>query len=323
MEKNYFTSEEILAKAKALGLQLAERKLKYYVTLGILPRPLRNPPDSVEKLDGRIAYFPADTVERLKKIKELQDSGFTLPQIKSYFNRSIDPQLQGFLDEKKVVSGNVLSPGALARVLLSDELRQKALSFHDRISRDSSEEAFQGAALDYYFDVLASLLGEEKAQKYVKELMLEASPEEREKKMAPLRRWKDYLLRKKSSRGIFLSLPLDTLLDRLQKGDFKEPEVMEKLRDMAEKVNIMQNRYREKGKSLSEAFELSRYMRQIFWIYLKALLEIEDYVKNRKKEHLKQARLLYHKADEMLQAVEDLIGVMKKMMKLHEDLEKM
>lgn len=317
MGKNYYTSDEILRKAEDLGLDLVERKLKYYVTLGILPKPVRNPDDAGEALDGRVAYFPPETLDRLKKIQELQSSGFTLPQIKAYFNRSIDPGLEEFLGSGK--GHHRISPEILAKLLLSDDMREAARSFQRKISSDGTEEAFQGAALEYYFETLALLLGEETAKKYVKEFLIDAPSEQKERNIAPLRKWKDYLLRKQ--KGSFISTALDHVYNQLIEGTYSTPEIMEKLREMAEKVNVLQNKYKETGRVLGEAFEISKYMRQIFWVYLKSLLEIENFLKDKKKDHLKRARILYYKADEMLNSMEDLIGVIKNMVKLYEDIE--
>lgn len=320
--KKYYTSEEILENSKEFGLLLTDRKLKYYVTVGILEKPLRNPVEASERLDGRVAYFSNDTLERLKKVRELQDSGFTLPQIKKYFERAIDPKLEDYL---KIAGDNEaqkdISAAMLGKVFLSNEMREATLSFVRCASEGTTEESFKKTAINYYYEVLSLLIGDEKAEKYVKELILETSPENIEKKIEPLRKLRESILKKKTDGGKFLSKYLDEICEKLKKKEYKDTEILEKLRGLAERVQAMQDKYRQKAIVINEAFEMSKFMRQIFWIYLKALLEMENFIKDKKDEHLARASSLYNKADEMLGRIEELIAVIKNLVNLNEEAE--
>ena len=42
--RQYYTSEEILKKSDELGLELSDRKIKYYVTLGDTPQTGKKSP---------------------------------------------------------------------------------------------------------------------------------------------------------------------------------------------------------------------------------------------------------------------------------------
>lgn len=51
------------------------RTVRYYVTRGLLPAPVRR---------GRVAYYSADHVARLEVVRSLQDHGFTLQAIERF-----------------------------------------------------------------------------------------------------------------------------------------------------------------------------------------------------------------------------------------------
>jgi DNA-binding transcriptional MerR regulator len=322
MEKpHFFTSEEVLAEARTLGLDIAERKLKYYVTVGILPRPQRRPSGAEGDIDGRMAYFPPETIERLVEIKKLQDSGFTLPQIKNYFNKAIDPVLKNFLEAEDGSSGGSFPLESLAKVVVGDAVRDGVKKFQQKVARDKSEQAFREAAQDYYLEVLAPLLGQEKAARYVRELLVDADGRQREKMLAPFRKWKEQAESAAPGAQSPISSYLDELCHELRRGSYKEGEIREKLQDLAEKVQGMQLKYQEKARIFNEAFEIAKFMRQVFWIYLKALLEIENFLVDRNEEHLMRAGRLYSRADDMLRALEELIGMVKKLVALGKGIE--
>ncbi|MGV8121042.1 MAG: MerR family transcriptional regulator [Candidatus Xenobiia bacterium LiM19] len=320
--RQYYTSEEILRKSDELGLELSDRKIKYYVTLGILPKPVRNPLEAKGNIDGRVAYFPPETLERLSKIKELQDSGFTLPQIKKYFKDSLDPALKSFLEQEQ--EGDDAVPlERIVTTLMGENVREATKSFIQAMSADDSAEAFQNASIQYYHNILIPLIGRERAEKYVRDFFINAAAEEREKKLEPLKRWRAQFLKSSApQKPSFVSSYLDDLCNNLERGAVKDNDALEKLHELADKVNSMQSKYREQARVFNEAFDISKIMRQIFWIYLKALLEMESFVKNGKKEHLKHAKSLYGKADEMLGLVEDLIGRIRTLLILWNDIDK-
>ncbi len=319
----HYTSEEILQKSEELGLDLSDRKIKYYVTLGILPKPVRNPLEAKGNVDGRVAYFPPDTLERLSKIKDLQDSGFTLPQIKKYFEDSLDPVLKSFLVQEGEGDDDAVPLERIVKSLMGENVREATKNFIQAVSADDSDEAFQKASMDYYHNILTPLIGRERSEKYVRDFFLNTTPEERERKLEPLKRWRVQFLKSSApQKSSFVSSYLDELCLNLEHGVVKDDAALEKLQELAEKVNSMQTKYREQARIFNEAFDISKIMRQIFWIYLKALLEMESFVKNGKKEHLKRARRLYGKADEMLGLVEDLIGRIRTLLILWNDIDK-
>ncbi len=319
MEAPYLTSEEVLEKAEKIGLELAERKLKYYVTLGIIPKPIRNPEDKSKVYDGRVAYFPHEVVDRLNKIKDLQDSGFTLVQIKKYFQQSLAPDLKDFLQSGSSVDESSRLEGLL-KLLSSDDIRKATRDFQVRIAADPGDESLEKAAFDYYVNVLSRLIGKEKAVRYVEGFLVNASPSERSKRLEPLKRLRTQIA--SAGQSTSLSSLLTGMCDDVEKGNYNPLNVMEKLKEIAEKVHIMQARYRDNTLAFKDAFDMARFMRQAFWAYFKALLEIESFIKDRDLSHLNRARLLSARADEMLGAMEAMLSGMKNLLTLHEDIEK-
>ena len=73
------TLEEVLATSTQRGLELSERTFRYYVVLGLLPKPLKKPGE-----DARVHFYPLAILDRLQEIRSLQEQGFSLKQIKKY-----------------------------------------------------------------------------------------------------------------------------------------------------------------------------------------------------------------------------------------------
>jgi DNA-binding transcriptional MerR regulator len=319
MERGYLTSEEVLKEAEKLGLELAERKLKYYVTLGIIPKPVRSPDNTDRNYDGRVAYFKSDIVQRLRKVKELQDSGFTLPQIKKYFEEALDPALKDFLQSSRGENENSRLD-SLVKLLSSDDIKNATRDFRQKIAADPGDKALEKAAVEYYVEVLSRFLGREKAIEYVDEFIVRAPAEEREKKLAPLKKLRAQVI--KPDRSVSLTTLLESICTEVEAGSFNSALVLDRLKEIAEKVHIMQARYRDSTQALKEAFDMSRIMRQAFWAYFKALLEIESFIKNGDRAHLARTRFLAARADEMLRVLEELLAGIKQLINLYEDVEK-
>jgi len=319
METPYLTSEEVLEEADKIGLELAERKLKYYVTLGIIPKPVRNPQDRSKTYDGRVAYFPHEIIQRLAKIKELQDSGFTLVQIKKYFAQSLAPDLEDFLQSGSSAVENHRLDNLLS-LLSSDDIRKATRDFQARLAADPGDESLEQAAFDYYAGVLSRLIGREKAIRYVEDFLVKASPAERKKRLEPLRNLRAQIVQ--SGGTTSLSSILMTMCSDMEKGSYEPQKVLDRLREIAEKVHIMQARYRDSTLAFKDAFDMARFMRQAFWAYFKALLEMESFIKDGGPSHLHRARLLSSRADEMLAAIESMLSGMKNLLALQEEIEK-
>ena len=72
----YLDLDEILERANQMGLKLTERTFRYYGVLGLLPHPVKGAEDA------RVRYYPETVLETLQTIRELQQEGYSLKQIK-------------------------------------------------------------------------------------------------------------------------------------------------------------------------------------------------------------------------------------------------
>lgn len=318
MDKKFLTSEEVLAKAKTLKLDLLDRKLKYYVTLGIVPKPIRNPDMSA---DGRIAYYPYSVMERLSKIKELQDSGFTLPQIKKYFENSIDDRLESLLNTPTKKTDAEFPVEKIIAALSGDNIRIAFDRFQKQISVDSSNQTLlNNAAREYYVELISLMIGKDRADEYVKRFFDDISDEERNKKTELLKKNAEGLI--SSGKSSSLSVVISSFCKKMQLGNFDDVKILDELKDLADKIYILQDKYRASNESLKVFFDVGKFMRRPFWLYFKSLLELESFVADREQSHLDKALFMSVKADEMLDSIEDLVQRTKKLLELFQKSEK-
>ncbi len=313
MEHEYLTSDEVIETALKLGHNISDRKLKYYVTLGIIAKPVRNPYGGI---DGRVAYYHASVLQRIAKIKELQDSGFTLPQIKKYFENSINPELETFL---KNGEQSQLSIESVMSALTGEDMRKAYEHFQKKIAAVSgSDDLLNEAGRDYYVEILSLLLGQEKAREYVGQFWLKAPEDLRKSRL-------DSLLPNSRSIKPGTSSSLSTLLlsicKQLRTGNFDKLAILDRLKELADKVHQLQEKYRLSSAPLKEFFDVSKLMRNPFWLYLKSLLEIESFIKDGEEHHLDRVESLSLKADEMLDCLEDLVSRTKFLLKLFSEAE--
>lgn len=78
--------EEVLQRSAQRGLEISERTFRYYVVLGLLPKPLKKVGE-----DARVHFYPAAILDRLQEIRGLQEQGFSLKQIKKYVEEPPPP----------------------------------------------------------------------------------------------------------------------------------------------------------------------------------------------------------------------------------------
>jgi DNA-binding transcriptional MerR regulator len=79
MKSDYLTQEELLYSLEHEGLDVAERTIRFWISKGVLEKPLRKP---YKFADGRTRYFPTRVVGEIQDILRLQEEGWKLTQIK-------------------------------------------------------------------------------------------------------------------------------------------------------------------------------------------------------------------------------------------------
>lgn len=87
MIEGLLTIGETLQAAAAQGLDLTERTFRYYGVMGLLPAPLKRPSGQE---DARVRYYPGTVIDRLLEIRDLQAQGWSLKQIKTWFERGAE-----------------------------------------------------------------------------------------------------------------------------------------------------------------------------------------------------------------------------------------
>lgn len=88
MYSNYLTSDELLYALEHEGMEVNERTLRFWISEGILEKPLRKP---FKGADGRVRYFPKKVVGEIAQVLRYQEEGWKLTQIKERLRTPIRP----------------------------------------------------------------------------------------------------------------------------------------------------------------------------------------------------------------------------------------
>lgn len=167
---------KFLRLASEQGLEVTERTLNFYVTRGLLPRPVRKP---FVGADGRVGYMPTDSLRQLRKILQLKEQGLKLEQIRRT------------LEGRGVVQEQDLDQKAQwQRELAFRYLRHMPAGYHaparmqllSRLSRHSQKISAEDLR-DFQAATLTPLVGEAEAQRYVKEFYLKLPARELERQV--------------------------------------------------------------------------------------------------------------------------------------------
>ncbi|MGH2755758.1 MAG: MerR family transcriptional regulator [Actinomycetota bacterium] len=87
--------------------------IRFYQSKGLLPQPQR---------DGRVAWYGEGHLERLRRIRDLKDRGFTLRSIRGFLDKDLDPADEALIAE---VIGTPRTSGVGAARLTLDELAER------------------------------------------------------------------------------------------------------------------------------------------------------------------------------------------------------
>ncbi len=79
----WLSGAELVRLAQAEGLPVTRRTLRFYATLGLLPRPVTG----TVSPRGRTGHFPAAALDSLRLLYRLKEQGYTLERISSLFRR--------------------------------------------------------------------------------------------------------------------------------------------------------------------------------------------------------------------------------------------
>ncbi|MGE0489276.1 MAG: MerR family transcriptional regulator [Vulcanimicrobiota bacterium] len=187
MPKEFYNPKQFLEELRSMGLEVSDRTVKYYVAKGLLPKPIHNP---YVGADGRVGFFPRDSVKRLRRILQLKNQGFKLTQIRQVLEGQQQETLRQIAAEqpddwrREVVFRYLHHLG-------NDQQRQNRTEFLASVAQIDDNELLHRSGRTYLTRELASLVGDEAADKYVEEYFLNVHTADLKRKLTLFRKWRD------------------------------------------------------------------------------------------------------------------------------------
>lgn len=185
MREDWLTLPDLVRRAVEVGLEVSDRTVRFYVSKGLLAPPVRAP---FPGADGRVSWFPADSLRRLRRISHLKAQGLSLEQIARVLAH------RGGESLKRLSEGDGGAREVAFRYLQSrhgEEVRQARLEFLAAVTGTEREDLLFRASRRYLARRLALLVGEEEASRAVDEWLHGLSPAELQRRLEPFRQWRD------------------------------------------------------------------------------------------------------------------------------------
>lgn len=204
MSEELLTLEGVLSRAAAVGLELSERTFRYYAVMGLLPAPVKRPSGTE---DARVHYYPAEIIDLLLEIRNLQAQGYSLKQIKAWLE--MKPESPRPAHEKRAHGPDA---SRVLAFLSGTAPREAGQAFLRETLADRREETLRRAALQYYCFLVGALLGPH-GETAARNTVAEMAPLQADALLHPLRRWRD--------------------AERLRRISEAEPPVLRALREAA------------------------------------------------------------------------------------------
>lgn len=281
-EKQFYTMEEVLNLANELALDIDERTFKYYLSLEIISKPVKNPfPEG----DKRVKFYPAQVMDDLKRIFQLKSRGFSLKQIKKLMLEDRSKELSTLVtvtqkDEKREIAHDFL------RTVTGPELGEAWKDFLSAAMSDLSDKNLHDAVKSYLNRLLGSWLDSDEVGKYVEDFFINLDPDEREDLIEPFKKKRDDELLKHKPDRLDLLRYLQKLCGRVILGRYNRLEVLEWLEGITGNLIKVKTEYEEKKADDSLEKELQWFMLKGLNLYLEALVEIKENLSSKKREAL-------------------------------------
>jgi len=301
--KEFFTMEDVLSIAKDQALDIDERTFKYYLSLEIISKPVKNPyPEG----DKRVKFYPAVVLEQLRKIFQLKSRGFSLKQIKKLILEEKSQELDVLVDvtekdEKREIAH------AFLEVLSGEGSRHAWRDFISASVSDLSEKNLLDSTKSYMLYMLKSWLRTDDAEKYVDEFLISRSQEEREEILEPFREARDEELSRVKIDKPDLLRYLQKLCGRIILSRYNRGEVESWLSGITERLRKVYKSYEPRSDPDTLRDEIDTYMRKALELYLEAIDEIKDNVSSRKREALIAALGKARSAHDIISGLEEII----------------
>jgi DNA-binding transcriptional MerR regulator len=274
--------EEVLSMANELALDIDERTFKYYLSLEIISKPVKNPfPEG----DKRVKFYPAQVMDDLKRIFQLKSRGFSLKQIKKLMLEDKSKELTTLVtvtqkDEKREMAHDFL------RTITGPELGEAWKDFMSSAMSDVSDKNLHDAVKVYLGRLLGSWLESDEAGKYVEDFFINLDPDDREELIEPFRKKRDDELLKHKADRLDLLRYLQKLCGRVILGRYNRLEVLEWLDGISANLQKVKAEYEEKKSDDSIEREIQWFMLKGLNLYLEALSEIKENLSSKKREVL-------------------------------------
>jgi len=315
----YLSSGEVIAEARRLGIEVSERTLRYYVSLGLLPKPGRHPSEGV---DQRILFFPGDVLERVEEIRRLKDSGFTLEQIRQFLAGTARPGLEALAGSQEPDGSRLAEK--VVRALSSEEVRQAWRDFGSR-AQGASEEELRDLARDFYRRVLSTLVGPSEAERTVARAFRRLSTAQWERKLAPLRRVRETFQEAPGPRG-------GSALGRTMTSTIRElahriaaregPEALRaELEHTAGRIAALLDKYQGVPPSDPQKHEIARFMARALEVYADAVSLLREGAQSGEPAPLEQAVARAERGGEILAHLENMVSEKRELLRLCQEEE--
>lgn len=302
-EKEFYTMEEVLQIAKDLALDIDERTFKYYLSLEIISKPVKNPfPEG----DKRIKFYPATVIDQLKRIFQLKSRGFSLKQIKKLLLEERSKDLGVLVDVTEKDKMRELAHSFLEMVT-GDQSRVAWGEFLSNSAGDISDKTLIDASKDYLVQILGSWMKSDETEKVVEEFFINLSQEEREKILQPFRKGRDEEILKHKSEKLDLLRYLQKLCGRVILGRYNRLEVLDWLEKIMESLVKLRKEYEIEVPENSIEWEMFGYMRKGIDLFVEALGEIKENLSSKKREVLITALGKARAAQNILNYLEEIV----------------
>lgn len=90
--QDWLSQEELLQELERAGIALPERTFRFWVANGVLASPVKKP---YRGADGRVGYYPRETLNLIPQILQLQEEGWKLRQIRQRLEQPESPSRAG------------------------------------------------------------------------------------------------------------------------------------------------------------------------------------------------------------------------------------
>lgn len=302
-EKDFYTMEEVLQIAKDLALDIDERTFKYYLSLEIIGKPVKNPfPDG----DKRIKFYPASVIDQLKRVFQLKNRGFSLKQIKKLILEEKSKDLGVLVDVTEKDKTREMAHAFLV-MITGDQSRRAWGDFLSNATGDMSEKTLIDSVKSYLVSMLGSWLITEDTVKYVEEFFINLSQEDRERILEPFRKGRDSEILRQKSEKMDLLRYLQKLCGRIILGRYNRLEVQDWVYKIVENLEALRKDYDIELLEDSIEREMYGFMQKGLDLYLEALYEIKDNLSSKKRDVLIGALGKARSAQNILTYLEDII----------------